>query len=252
VPGVATKVEANPADTVKFTFNVAPNAAGSRTGQLTFKSSTGKNASEVTYKFTQEGAIANVTAAEFNAAPVGEAQYRITGMVTEIANTKYGNLYVTDWTGKVYVYGTTNFADMNLQVGSMVEMVGPRAEYKGAAQMKNAVCENVLVNATPVGGAEFNALADSNDLFYVVTGVITEIANTQYGNIYIQTEDGEKVYIYGTYGKWNAQGDDKKNFTTAAGLEVGDTITVVGIKTSYKESPQMKNGCCVAIQKAGN
>ena len=66
------------------------------------------------------------------------------------------------------------------------------------------------------------------------------------------TEDGEKVYIYGTYGKWNAQGDDKKNFTTAAGLEVGDTITVVGIKTSYKESPQMKNGCCVAIQKAGN
>ena len=252
VPGVATKVEANPADTVKFTFNVAPNAAGSRTGQLTFKSSTGKNASEVTYKFTQEGAIANVTAAEFLAAPVGEAQYRITGMVTEIANTKYGNLYVTDWTGKVYVYGTTNFADMNLQVGSMVEMVGPRAEYKGAAQMKNAVCENVLVNATPVGGAEFNALADSNDLFYVVTGVITEIANTQYGNIYIQTEDGEKVYIYGTYGKWNAQGDDKKNFTTAAGLEVGDTITVVGIKTSYKESPQMKNGCCVAIQKAGN
>ena len=252
VPGVATKVEANPADTVKFIFNVAPNTAGSRPGQLTFKSSTGKNGSEVTYKFTQEGAIANVTAAEFNAAPVGEAQYRITGMVSEIANTKYGNLYVTDWTGKVYVYGTTNFADMNLQVGSIVEMVGPRAEYKGAAQMKNAVCENVLAAATPVGGAEFNALADSNDLFYVVTGAITKIANTQYGNIYIQTEDGSEVYVYGTYGKWNAQGDDKKNFTTAAGLEVGDTITVVGIKTSYNGSPQMKNGCCVAIQKAGN
>ncbi|MBQ2366313.1 MAG: BACON domain-containing protein [Bacteroidaceae bacterium] len=252
VPGVATKVEANPADTVKFTFNVAPNTAGSRTGQLTFKSSTGKNASEVTYKFTQEGAIANVTAAEFNAAPVGEAQYRITGMVTEIANTKYGNLYVTDWTGKVYVYGTTNFADMNLQVGSMVEMVGPRAEYKGAAQMKNAVCENVLVNATPVGGAEFNALADSNDLFYVVTGEVTKIAKEQYGNLYIKTEDGSEVYVYGTYGIWNAQGADKQYFVTNAGLEVGDTITVVGVKSSYKGAPQMVNGCCVAIQKAGN
>ena len=252
VPGVATKVEANPADTVKFVFNVAPNTAGSRPGQLTFKSSTGKNASEVTYKFTQEGAIANVTAAEFNAAPVGEAQYRITGMVSEIANTKYGNLYVTDWTGKVYVYGTTNFADMNLQVGSIVEMVGPRAEYKGDAQMKNAVCETVLAAATPVSGADFLSKEDSNDIFYVVTGAITKIANTQYGNIYIQTEDGSEVYVYGTYGKWNAQGDDKKNFTTAAGLEVGDTITVVGIKTSYNGSPQMKNGCCVAIQKAGN
>jgi hypothetical protein len=130
----------------------------------------------------------------------------------------------------------------------MVEMVGPRAEYKGAAQMKNAVCENVLVNATPVTGAEFMAKEDSENNFYVLTGVITEIANTQYGNIYIQTEDGEKVYIYGTYGKWNAEGDDKKNFTTAAGLQVGNTITVVGIKSSYKGVGQMKNGCCVAIQ----
>ena len=252
VPGVATKVEANPADTVKFVFNVAPNTAGSRPGQLTFKSSTGKNASEVTYKFTQEGAIANVTAAEFNAAPVGEAQYRITGMVSEIANTKYGNLYVTDWTGKVYVYGTTNFADMNLQVGSIVEMVGPRAEYKGAAQMKNAVCENVLATATPVSGADFLAKEDSNELFYVVTGKVTKIAKEQYGNLYIETEDGEEVYVYGTYGIWNAQGADKQYFVTNAGLEVGDTITVVGIKTSYNGSPQMKNGCCVAIQKAGN
>ena len=252
VPGVATKVEANPADTVKFVFNVAPNTAGSRTGQLTFKSSTGKNASEVTYKFTQEGAIANVTAAEFNAAPVGEAQYRITGMVSEIANTKYGNLYVTDYTGKVYVYGTTNFADMNLQVGSIVEMVGPRAEYKGDAQMKNAVCETVLATATPVSGAEFLAKEDSNDLFYVVTGKVTKIAKEQYGNLYIETEDGEEVYVYGTYGIWNAQGADKQYFVTNAGLEVGDTITVVGIKTSYNGSPQMKNGCCVAIQKAGN
>ena len=250
VPGVATKVEANPADTVKFTFNVAPNAAGIRTGQLTFKSSTGKNASEVTYKFTQKGT--NVTAAEFLEAPVGETQYRITGMVTEIADTNNGNLYVTDWTGKVYVYGTTNFADMNLQVGSMVEMVGPRAEHEGNAQMKDAVCEKVLATATPVSGADFLAKEDSNELFYVVTGEVTKIEKEQYGNLYIKTEDGSEVYVYGTYGIWNAQGADKQYFVTNAGLEVGDTITIVGIKTSYKGAAQMKNGCCVAIQKAGN
>jgi hypothetical protein len=58
------------------------------------------------------------------------------------------------------------------------------------------------------------------------------------------------MYIYGTYGVWNAQGDDKYNFVEKSGLAVGDKITVVGIKTSYKDSPQMKNGCCVAIEKA--
>lgn len=250
VPGVATKVEPNPADTAKFVFNILPNAAGLRTGTINFTS----GSSEVAYNFTQEGAIANVTAAEFLAAPVGDAQYRVTGMVTEIANTKYGNLYVTDWTGKVYVYGTTNFADMNLQVGSIVQMVGPRAEYKGAAQMKNAVCESVLATATPISGTEFNALEDNKEAFYVVTGEITEIVekSLKYGNIYLKTEDGSEVYVYGTYGIWNAQGDDKYNFVTNAGLAVGDTITVVGVKSSYKGAPQMVNGCCVAIQKAGN
>ena len=222
------------------------NEAGARTGSMEFTSGT----STVSYTFSQEGAIANVTVAEFLAAQVGDAQYRVTGVVDSIANTKYGNIFISDWTGRVYVYGTTNFADCNIAVGSMVTLVGPRAEYKGTAQMKNAVCEEVLVASTPVSITEFNALEDSNDKFYMVSGTISKIANDLYGNIYIVDETGAEMYIYGTYGIWNAQGDDKKNFVATAGLAVGDKITVVGIKTSYKDSPQMKNGCCVAIEKA--
>jgi hypothetical protein len=246
VAGKATKIEPNPADTAVFTFNVMANEEGARTGSVVFTSGT----SEVAYNFSQEGAIANVTVAEFLAAQVGDAQYRVTGVVTEIANTKYGNLYVSDWTGKAYVYGTTNFADCNIAVGSIVTLVGPRAEYKGDAQMKNAVCEEVLVASTPVSIAEFNALDDSNDKFYMVTGTVTKFnGNLKYGNTYITDETGAEMYIYGTYGVWNAQGDDKYNFVEKSGLAVGDKITVVGIKTSYN-GPQMKNGCCVAIEKA--
>ena len=245
IEGVATETESNPADTAVFTFNVMANEKAVRTGSIVFTSGT----SEVTYNFTQEHNPI-VTIAEFLAAQVGDAQYRVTGVVTEIANTKYGNLYVSDWTGKAYVYGTTNFADCNIAVGSIVTMVGPRAEYKGSAQMKNAVCEEVLASSTPVSIAEFYALEDSNDKFYMVTGTISSIANEQYGNIYIVDETGAEMYIYCTYGVWNAQGYDKKNFVTTAGLAVGDKITVVGIKTSYNGTPQMKNGCCVAIEKA--
>ena len=246
IEGVATETESNPADTAVFTFNVMANEEGARTGSVLFTS----GISEVAYSFTQQGDILNVTVAEFLDAQVGDAQYRVTGVVTEIANTKYGNLYVSDWTGKAYVYGTTNFADCNIAVGNIVTLVGPRVEYRGAVQMKNAVCEEVLASSTPVSIAEFNALEDSNDKFYMVTGTISSIANEQYGNIYIVDETGAEMYIYGTYGIWNAQGDDKKNFVATAGLAVGDKITVVGIKTSYKDAPQMKNGCCVAIEKA--
>lgn len=250
IAGVPSKIEANPADTALFKFNILANEAGARTGSISFSSANNSNASNVSYTFTQEGAIANVTIAEFLAAQVGDAQYRVTGVVTEIANTKYGNIYVSDWSGNVYVYGTTNFADHTIEVGSIVTLVGPRAEYKGTAQMKNAVCEEVLVASTPISIADFNAQEDSNDKFYMVSGTVTNIANDKYGNIYIVDETGAEMYIYGTYGVWNAQGDDKYYFVGNSGLAVGDKITVVGIKTSYKDSPQMKNGCCVAIEKA--
>ena len=245
IEGIETETESNPADTAVFTFNVMANEKAVRTGSIVFTSGT----SEVTYNFTQEHNPI-VTIAEFLAAQVGDAQYRVTGVVDSITNTNYGNLFISDWTGRVYVYGTTNFADCNIAVGSIVTLVGPRVEYRGSVQMKNAVCEEVLVASTPVSIAEFNALEDSNDKFYMVTGTISSIANEQYGNIYIVDETGAEMYIYCTYGVWNAQGYDKKNFVTTAGLAVGDKITVVGIKTSYKDAPQMKNGCCVAIEKA--
>ena len=245
IEGVATETESNPADTAVFTFYVMANEKAVRTGSIVFTSGT----SEVTYNFTQEH-NPNVTIAEFCAAPVGDAQYRVTGVVDSIANTNYGNLFISDWTGRVYVYGATNYTGCNIAVGSIVTLVGRRAEYKGDAEMRKPVCEEVLASSTPVSIAEFNALADSNDLFYMVSGTISSIANDLYGNIYIVDETGAEMYIYGTYGIWNAQGDDKKNFVATAGLAVGDKITVVGIKTSYKDSPQMKNGCCVAIEKA--
>ena len=245
IEGVATETESNPADTAVFTFSVMANEKAVRTGSIVFTSGT----SEVTYNFTQEH-NPNVTIAEFCAAPVGDAQYRVTGVVDSIANTNYGNLFISDWTGRVYVYGATNYTGCNIAVGSIVTLVGRRAEYKGDAEMRNAVCEEVLASSTPVSIAEFNALADSNDKFYMVSGTISSIANEQFGNIYIVDETGAEMYIYATYGIWNAQGYDKKNFVTTAGLAVGDKITVVGIKTSYNGAPQMKNGCCVAIEKA--
>lgn len=244
VAGKATKIEPNPADTAVFTFNVMANEEGARTGSVVFTSGT----SEVAYNFSQEGAIANVTVAEFLAAQVGDAQYRVTGVVTGV-DAKYGNnVDLSDWSGALYSYKTGNFKDI-AKVGDIVTLVGKRGVFNGKPQMTDGVLEEVLVSSTPVSISEFNALEDSNDKFYMVSGTISKIANDLYGNIYIVDETGAEMYIYGTYGIWNAQGDDKKNFVATAGLAVGDKITVVGIKTSYN-GPQMKNGCCVAIEKA--
>lgn len=248
IAGVPTKLEKNPADTCVFTFNVLPNVGGARSGSIVFTSSSAGNTSEQTFKFVQDGSIVPVSCAEFNAAPVGDAQYRLLGLVTEVANTKYGNIYVQDYTGQVYVYGTTNYADYPVKAGDVVNIVGPRGEYKGSPQMVNGTIDEVCASAEAISLADFNAAEDSNDKFYVLTGKITEIANDKYGNVYIEDETGAKVYLYGVYGDWT--GENKQFFLGDNGIKVGDTITVVTIKTSYKGDAQGKNAVCFGVKKA--
>lgn len=229
-------------------FKAAPNAGGDRSTTITFTTTDGKKEYSSKVDIAQKGAIVPVTCAEFNAKEVGSALYRIYGLVTKVANTKYGNIYVTDYTGEVYVYGTTNYSEYPVKEGDVVNIVGPHAEYKGNPQMTNATIDEVCASAEPISLADFNAAEDSNDKFYVLTGKITEIANDKYGNVYIEDEAGAKVYLYGVYGDWTGQ--NKQYFIKDNGIAVGDTITVVTIKTSYNGSSQGKNAVCFGVKKA--
>lgn len=248
IAGVPSKLEKNPADTCLFTFTVMPNVGADRSGSIKFTSSTSNNTSEVTYNFTQKGSIVLLTCADFNAAPVGPAQYRLIGLVTKVANEKYGNIYVQDYTGSVYVYGTTNYADYPVKAGDVVNIVGPRAEHKGSPQMKDGTIDELCASAEPISLADFNAAADGNDKYYLLTGKITEIANDKYGNVYIEDGTGAKVYLYGVYGDWT--GANKQYFIKDNGIAVGDEITVVTIKTSYNGAAQGKNAVCFGVKKA--
>ena len=73
---------------------------------------------------------------------------------------------------------------------------------------------------------------------YYVTGVVESIANTSYGNLYIQDDAGNKLYIYGTY---SADGSTRYDAMVEK-PEVGMTITVYGVIGNYSSAAQMKNG----------
>ena len=229
-------------------FKAAPNTGGDRNTTVIFKTTDGKKDYTSQMTISHKGSIIPATCAEFNAAPVGDAQYRIYGLVTKVANTKYGNIYVQDYSGEVYVYGTTNYSDFPVKEGDVVNIVGPRAEHKGNPQMTNATIDELCASAEPISLAEFNAAEDSNDKLYVLTGKISSIENDKYGNVYIEDETGEKVYLYGVYGDWT--GANKQYFLKDNAIAVGDTITVVTIKTSHKDAPQGKNAVCFGVEKA--
>ena len=90
-------------------------------------------------------------------------------------------------------------------------------------------------------------LAGPEGKTYRVTGVVSSIANTEYGNWYLKDETGE-VYVYGTLDK---SGRDGKNNSIAAwGIEVGDIITVEGPKVLYGSTIELKNVTVVNIEKS--
>ena len=225
-------------------FKAAPNTGGDRNTTVIFKTTDGKKEYTSQMTIAQKGAIVPLTVAEFNAKEVGNAQYRLTGLVTKVDDAAAGKYYISDYTGQVYVYKASGEVALN----DVVTIVGKYAEYKGTPQVGSGKLEEVCASAEPISLAGFNAAADDNDKLYVLTGKITEIANDTYGNLYIEDETGEKVYLYGVYGDWT--GENKKNFITDNGIAVGDEITVVTIKTSHKANPQGKNAVCFGVKKA--
>ena len=237
ISGVASKLEPNPADTVVYTFNIAPNIASAREGSISFFANEGE---PIPYTFTQAGGIADVTVAQFLAAEVDDAkQYRIVGHVTGFNNYN-NNFYVKDYTGEVYAY-YVNTQGQTLAIGDFVTVVGKRSEYKGTPQMPKGTLLEKYTATPEVSVAEFLTKEDGNDVYYKLTGTITEIKNAQYGNVYLQDANGDIVYVYGLLPGYGATGAAKQGLVEAMGLKVGDTLTIVGNKASYKGDPQVGN-----------
>lgn len=220
-------------------FKAAPNAGGDRSIDVTFKT-TDANGAEYTAVATisQKGAIIDSNIADFLAAAVGNTQYRLTGVVVGITDAAKGRFTIRDFSGEVYVYNATGFTG---KVGDVVTVEGKRAAYNDSPQVGSGVVMNTIP-VTPVSIEEFLTKEDNKDVYYMVTGTIDEIANASYGNLYLASEGGARVYVYGTYPGWGATGDFRKNLISTLGLEVGDELTVIGSKTTYNGTPQVNNG----------
>jgi len=229
--------------TTVVSFLAANNEGGDRSTTITFVTTSGGKQYTSETTISQKGAIVEVSVADFLAAEVGDTQYRVTGVITKVDKASYGNVYISDWSGEAYVYGIGakgDFEAMGLKEGDIVTLVGKRAAYKDSPQMSGAVCEK-SISVTEVTIAEFLTKEDSNDIYYKVSGTLDEIANETYGNVYLS--DGEnRLYVYGCYPGWGATGDNRKNCLATKGIAVGDLLTVIGVKSTYQGTTQVKNG----------
>ena len=254
------------------TFRVAPHTGGDRETTIVFKTTDGKKEYTAQQALSQIGAIVEIEAGDFNELEDGNAQYRIKGIVTDIVMdkddatkyNKYGNFYLNDNTGRVYVYGLLPEAggasgqdvlgSKGIKAGDLLTVVGPKGSYKGSPQMVNGYyVEHTPV--TTVSCADFNELEDGSDLFLIsgtVSGIVMDKDDAtkynKYSNFYIEDATG-KVYVYGLVP--TLSGASGQSVLANLGVKEGDTITVVGPKGSYKGSPQMVNAIYVSHSAGG-
>ena len=191
-----------------------------------------------------------ITIGEFLSKADPNTTYRLTGTVKNISNTLYGNFDLVDETGSVYIYGLLDkdgnaqkFESIGIKEGDTVTLEGKYKDYNGKAEIANAQYISHVSSGDGPGPstpaeqitiADFLSKADPNTT-YRLTGKVSKITNTQYGNFDLTDATGS-IYIYGLLDK----DGNAKNFESL-GIKEGDEITLEGKYTTYNGNPQIKN-----------
>lgn len=128
-----------------LTVTVAENDGEARTATITLSCG---DADDVVLilnqaEYVDASVIEEITVADFLSKSVdANVWYQLTGTIKEIKNTTYGNFYLEDETGYVYVYGLTktqvssndkSFESIGLREGDTVTLIGTRAQYASAS-----------------------------------------------------------------------------------------------------------------------
>lgn len=234
-------------------FNYSENTEAARAATVTVTASDGTIEASVELSISQLGGIVDATAAEINAAEDGPAEYRLTGYISEDTGSEYGNIYIKDYTGEVYVYGVLDengeskqWANMGINAGDIITVVGPKSSYNGNPRLKDVTVEDhkAVTDATL---SEFIAAEVAEDVWYRLTGTVDNIYNTEYGNFHLLDDAGNDVVVYGLVAGW---GGPSKEFASL-GIQEGDVITIVGVRDEFNGTIQVGDAFFVS-KEAGS
>ena len=286
IAGVKTIFEQNPADTAVFKFNAAPNTGDSRKGVITFSSFSGKNRTDIVYTIKQDAftlphgknpddpftvAEAIAKCQEIGANTDGEIYYA-KGTISKIEeiSTSYGNatFIITDGQGKeLKCYRSKSLnnekfvSEDEIAVGYEVVICGKLKNYNGDTPEFDQGCYIYSLKKGSGGQgategadgskivtvAEFNAAAESNDVWYQLTGTVTNLKDgDKYGNFDLVDSTGS-VYVYGVLSEKGGQKKLFQELVAAKGIKNGSTITIVGVRGSFDGKIEVLNAYFISV-----
>ena len=196
-----------------------------------------------------EPELTKATVAEVIAAEVSDdVWYELTGTITDVQNTEYGNIVIEDETGSILVYGLTkewnggnndkSYSEIGLREGDIVTLGGTRDEYNGEPQVGGTAfyISHVQGEAPEILASTIEDFlaAEESGQWYQLTGRITNLEDSPYGNFDLVDETGT-VYVYGL----KVTADAGNQTFSETGLQEGDYVTLIGKRDSYNGEPQV-------------
>ena len=152
--------------------------------------------------------VSAATCAEVIAGPDSKT-YMVTGICTSIANTNYGNWYLMDDTGEIYIYGTVNAAgnyawsSFGIEVGDEVTVQGPKTTYNGTVELVDAQVINVnksLIKVAEIDPESATFPTDGGDIAITLdnkgNGLYIEVPETAKSWLSIASVAGNTVVFH--------------------------------------------------------
>lgn len=200
--------------------------------------------------FVPESTTIKATVAEFLAAEVNDnVWYELTGTITDLYNTEYGNFHLVDETGTVRVYGLTaekvssndkSFSSLGLKEGDIVTLIGTRTEYNNEAQVGGPAyyVSHVVAPYCNVSPSALTATAEAGTTTFNISSNEYWMIESNNSAYTVSPEAGTgNATITVTYPANESEEPVEVSFTVLSDSGIENTVTLTQYSTSVTPLP---------------
>ena len=193
-------------------------------------------------------------------------RYYVRATVSSIKNGAYGEMYLVDETGEIYVYGTySNNGELTFPQIKETPVKGDEVvlhcilqNYNGTREIKNARLVGFKHNEADVSDFTEMSIADARDASdganVIVEGIVAKItyANGKVKAGFILVSGGESIYVYGVDAAGAVEEGNKVKVAGTKDHWILDTETFNAEKYGYKGCNQLSDATVIENDKKIN
>lgn len=249
IDGGSTSIDINAVDAWSINeedipewLTVSPTSGGAGESKITFSADAAPDGRTAELHISCAGRTQNInviqglatvqeaTCKEVLAGPDSKT-YRVTGTVTNIFNTVYGNWYLVDETGSLKIWGTLdkngktkNFLSLGLEEGDLVTVEGPKTTYNGEAELVDVTVIKIVKSILKV-----ESIDPEDATIPLEGGEVTVNLSSKGNGVSVEIPDAAKSWLSIT----NITGGNNPTVTFHANANAGgDRNATVTFKTS--------------------